>query len=238
MSTTQPDALAQLHLLQLADSALPIGSTAHSFGLESLVASGDITVSSLEALLRGFLSETGLLEAAYCRAAHTLASPEHTANFVGDWVLLNAQLGALKPARESRAASATLGRRLLRLVNDIAPTPTVTCALQAAQDADVGTYHCAAFGLTGGALSIDIETTTLSYLHQSIAALISACQRLMPLGQSAAMRLLWNLKPTMIEVAERSRVASHDLASIGSFMPLIEVGSASHPTLRTRLFIS
>jgi len=233
-----PNALAQLRLLHLADSALPIGGTAHSFGLESLVDSGDLTVPDLEALLTALIHETGLLEAAYCRAAHNLIASALAPDFAADWVLLNARLAALKPARESRVASATLGSRFLRLVNDIEPTASITLALQSARAANVAIYHCAAFGLAGGIMGVAGDTTVLSYLHQSVTALISACQRLLPFGQSAAMTLLWRLKPTLVVVAEQSRAASHDLADLGNFTPLLEVGSARHPGLRTRLFIS
>ena len=49
--------LVELRLLHLADSALPIGSLAHSFGLESLVAAELLCVRELPEFLRGFLEE-------------------------------------------------------------------------------------------------------------------------------------------------------------------------------------
>jgi urease accessory protein len=46
--------LAELRLLHLADSALPIGGLAHSFGLESLVSAGLLEVGELPEFLRTF----------------------------------------------------------------------------------------------------------------------------------------------------------------------------------------
>src|SRR5216683_3282336 len=59
----------ELRLMHLADSALPIGSLAHSFGLESLVARELLSVAGLPEFLRGFLEEAGVLEAVFCREA-------------------------------------------------------------------------------------------------------------------------------------------------------------------------
>jgi urease accessory protein len=111
-------------------------------------------------------------------------------------------------------------------------------AIQSARDAGIETHQCVVFGLIGSTLEIDAETTVLAYLHQSTTTLISACQRLLPLGQSAAMQLLWQLKPLMIAVSEQSREAAEDIANQGSFTPLVDVSAARHPGLRTRLFIS
>lgn len=66
--------LRLLQLMQLADSALPIGSTAHSFGLETLVVEDYLTVEHLEAFLREYFEEAGTLESAACRMAYRLTS--------------------------------------------------------------------------------------------------------------------------------------------------------------------
>jgi len=74
----------------------------------------------------------------------------------------------------------------------------------------------------------------LAYLNQSITALVSAGQRLMPLGQTVASQMLWALKPIMIEVINQYREDAHAAA----FTALVDMGSLRHPALKTRLFIS
>jgi urease accessory protein len=236
----QIDYLALLRLMQLADSALPIGSTAHSFGLETLTAEGELSVDQLLPFLHDYLLESGGLECTFCRLGHRLASYTDQESFAADWQDLNARMGAYKTARESRSASATLGRRFLQLAFNLETWPLVRVAMQASKSAGTDMYYSPAFGLVAGVLGIDETATALAYLQQSLLGLISACQRLLPLGQSQASQICWQLKPVLLATAQSSLQAasSEDIASIVNFTPLVESGSMRHPTLTTRLFIS
>ena len=301
-----------LGLLQLADSALPIGSTAHSFGLETLVAEGILTVDQLEQFLTDYMQEMGRLESAFCRQGYQLASVTDESEFVTGWLALHNRLGAFKIARESRTASATLGRRFLQLVcglvantgeislrsaagrpQGIAPTMVtnqppkhnrtivgaipcgrpgepegayltriVPCgrpgepeglippvcglaassrlsnALQVAKAQKTDVHYCIAFGLVSSILEIDETLAVLAYLQQALTGLISACQRLLPLGQTQASAILWRLKPVLIDVAEASATGLQLDEECAVFTPLPDIGSIRHPNLPTRLFIS
>jgi urease accessory protein len=231
------DELADLRLLHLADTALPIGSLAHSFGIESLVASEILHVNGLFDFLRGYLEEAGTMEAVFCRAAFRLAVDPSPESAVARWLELNVRLSALKPARESRAGSAALGRNFLTMVLALGERTVLREALEAARKPPaVAIHHSLAFGLVSGALGFDESRAVLAYLHQSAATLVSTCQRLLPLGQTDAARILWNLKAVMIETAARS--ASADPESVSCFMPLLDWGAMEHPALPTRLFVS
>ena len=228
-----------LRLLQLADSTLPIGSLAHSFGLETLVAREILDVRNLSDFLRGFLEEAGAMEAVFCRAAFRLVASASAGVFPReDWMRLNCRLSALKPARESREASTTLGENFLRCVMGLRRSAVLDEVLAAGRDRLRGTgiHQCAAFGLAAGALGLEEDISVLAFLHQQTAALVSACQRLLPLGQTVASRILWDLKPVMTEVASRS--AAIEIDDVCCFTPLLDCGAMEHPALTTRLFVS
>ena len=234
----QLDDLKLLRLMQLADSALPIGSTAHSFGLEALVVEEGLGVEQLESFLRDYVQEVGTLEAVFCRSAYRLASLTDVDAFAERWLTLNARLSAFKTARESRSASATLGRRFLQLVYSLEESPLLHTALRRAKAEGVELHYCIAFGLVGGILAIDETAAVLAYLQQALMGLVFACQRLMPLGQSSASTLLWRIKPALLATAEQSALATQHEQEVPFFTPLLDLESMRHPNLGTRLFIS
>ena len=206
--------MSLLRLLQLADSALPIGAAAHSFGLETLVSELALRPENIEPFLRDYLQETGTLEAVFVRRAWR----------GGDQRALSGELSARKAARESREASLKLGRRFAELVNVLADAPVIETDL----------HYSVAFGAAGAALGILDDATALAYLRQSVAGLVSACQRLMALGQAAANKIVWNLSPMIAQAAARG---TND-EEVWCFNPFLELASMRHASLETRLFIS
>src|SRR5581483_9086582 len=126
---------------------------------------------------------------------------------------LSAEFGARRLARETREAAFKMGQRFSRLLNAMLGEAAVPD----------GVAYPVAFGYTGAHLALAEEDVVVAYLRQSLAGMISACQRLMPLGQVAANCIAWNLGPDIASatVASQKREAN-------CFTPLPELASIRH----------
>ncbi|MCB0148341.1 MAG: hypothetical protein KDE01_11910, partial [Caldilineaceae bacterium] len=175
----------------------------------------------------------------YCRRAYALGAVRSGPDADGEaarwqtWQAINRALSARKPARESRQASATLGR-LLRLALSLEDDATLRQALDAGSAIDL--HHAPVFGLLGGHWRLGEEATVLAFLQQMMTGLVSACQRLMPLGQQRAQSILWGLQPALAATAQR--VAATENVDPPAFTPLLDIAGMRHPTLPVRLFVS
>ena len=71
------------------------------------------------------------------------------------------------------------------------------------------------------------------FLQQMVKTLVSAAQRLQPIGQKQATMIIWEMKPIIAEIAGQQ---CDELPA--AFPGLPEMASLRHPHLPTRLFIS
>src|SRR5258708_5665375 len=174
----QHNAVAFVQLLQLADSALPVGTAAHSFGLETLVDEGWLKVEELETFLRDYLVEAGALECTFCLLGYRLTTSVTEGLFSDlseSWLALNARLSAIKTARESREASAAMGRRLLQLAQGLELHPLLPNLIPTPKTAGSTTHYSVAFGLLGWVLQVGATHTGLCYLPQSLTWCFATC---------------------------------------------------------------
>ena len=81
------------------------------------------------------------------------------------------------------------------------------------------------------------EEMASAYLYSTSAALVGAALRLMPLGQLAGQRILWNVRPLI--ASSGGRDAQDKIRSdMWSFAPALEIASMRHAMLDARLFRS
>lgn len=238
---------AHLRLLQLADSLVPIGAQAHSFGLEALVTDGWVDAGNLGEFVADSVREAGRVDAAICRAAYRLAG-EPADRLAELWTDLNQQVGAMRTAREVRSASASLGRRFLLLALSLEADERLERAQAACKARGCEVHYATAFGLVGGVFGLGEDETTLALLQQTATALLSAAQRLLPVGQGAAASILWRLKPVIEEsaFAQPDEMGDDNEEPVdprftwmpATFSPALELASMRHAVQRVRLFIS
>lgn len=238
-----------LKLLQLADSALPVGANAHSWGLETLVQEGLITSTSVESFLLDYVLECGRLEGRYCGAGYLLDRSLTSGNaWIGHCLGLHRQLSAFKPGREGRAASATLGRRLLMLTLNLEDQADLRSLLHKAEESGVELHYALIFGMVGKLWGCDLTLVIGALLHQMLVGALSACQRLLLLGQTQVSQIAWRLKTPLSALTESLTDECLKTASGGDpravppdlhcFAPQIDLAGMRHPWLDARMFIS
>ncbi len=225
-----------LWLLQLVNSALPVGAYSYSEGLETLIDNG---VISSEIGLQGWLvAELRYgairLEAAVIVRVYTSVQNQDF-KALSDW---NLWLSALRETEELRNSSWQMGRSLMQLLLKLQPDIQFIF-----NHVDGDCNYAVAFGIALAQLSagiafaeINLQAGLLGYLHSWASNLITAGVKLIPLGQTAGQKLLFGLQPLFSSaVKEIIKLEDDDLSCCSWGLSL---ASMQHEVLYTRLFRS
>jgi urease accessory protein len=221
-----------LHLLQLGDSALPIGGYSHSWGLEAAIDRGLVhDAASLEGWVRSWLAQVvgpleGVMVAAVCRAVQLEDWPAvHKAN--------NLLEASLTPST-LRLASHEMGEQLLALAEAWPWASDRVAALRKTQNATE--WHHAVVFATLAASEAEPEQTVAVYLHQAALGMIGAGVRAIPIGHTHGQQILARLHDDINDLA--AELATRDIETGGSFSPAYEILCHAQTQLYTRLFRS
>ena len=222
-----------LRLLQLGDSALPIGGYSQSWGLEAAVECGLVhDAASLETWVSAWLRHAvapleGVVVAAVCRASSQ-----------GDWSRVceaNDLLEAVLTPPSLRHASAHMGGRLLALAEC---WPWAAAHVQRLREVTTQSvwHHAVVFAVLAAASGAEPAEAVLVYLHQTALGVIGAGVKAVPIGHTHGQQILARLHDEVERLA--ADVAERDLDAAGSFCPRYEVLCDAQTRLYTRLFRS
>lgn len=216
-------------LLHLCDSLFPIGSFAHSDGLEAATSRQQIeTAGDLRAWMDVMLMDTlrWLEGPAVHRAWHSFSDRQF-----GAIVAIDDEVYALRPSSATREATRAMGTRLLKTWQQIRPCDAVRSLFS---DRPAFTLPVA-FGVVSSASMIPARAAVEGFMYTRLAAVVSAAMRLMPIGQHEGHRLLAD---TLERVPAIAGAVMLDARPLQSFTPELDVAAMSQQYGHSRLFRS
>ena len=237
-ATPMPEA-ALYDLLSWMSPAWPIGSFAHSGGLEWAVEQDHVrcrasTVAWIAALLdHGAIRQDAVLFVHAWRAAEDCDGER------------------LGKVAELAAAAQTGGERRLEATAQGAAFRRIAVASLGEESAALGYYAALLAGIDDDDLTYPVAAAALfashgialrpglaAWLHGAVANLVSAAQRLVPLGQTNGQKALRELRGPILAAVERAAELPDDdpFAALGGAALLAELGYMAHETQYTRLF--
>ena len=207
-----------MRLLAWLSPSFPTGAYAYSHGLEWAVECGDI---GDETALGDWLSDvlahgSGRNDAILLRHARR----------GGDLTWLNDFATAIASSRERRAETLDQGTAFI----------AAAAAWHPPEELPERVAYPIAVGALAARHGIDEDATTAGYLQAFATNLISAAVRLVPLGQSAGLRVLAELEEVILTVVNETRAATLD--DIGGCAFRADIAAMHHETQYTRLFRS
>jgi urease accessory protein len=202
-----------LTLAQWLSPGFPVGAFAYSSGLEQAIADGLVSPDTLQDWLGDMLCEgTGYVDAILIRTAATTPDPAE----------VDAMARAICPSRE----------RLLEM--DALGAPFCN-QLRANWGIEASDLTCpVALGVGVRALDLPLDTAVQMYLHSWVSTVVSACQRLMPLGQTRAQGIVAALAPLCSDIAAQTEHCTLDDLNSQSFAA--DIATMRHETLSPRIF--
>jgi urease accessory protein len=227
-------------VLQLSDSAFPSGRYTLSYGLETLVQSGHVTVpSDSETLLTllgdsirfGVAPSDGLAVA----CAHRAAGPDGAVD-VELVAQVDERLTAVKLPREAREASTRTGRAVLATATAAIGGDALCDYAERVRRGESPGNHAVVVGLLSAGLGVPRLEAVVGELYAYSSGWVAAAVRLGLVDHRIAQGLLHRLRPVTADAA--GNVVERDFSEIYSCTPLLDVMSMRHEQAELRLFAS
>jgi len=219
-------------LLHLCDSLFPIGSYAHSDGLEAAATSGRVQdAAGLQAWVDTLIDEV------FVHGDGPAARLAWSAFGDGCGVvlrILDNEVYALRPSSTARDASRSVGLRLLTTWQRLHPHPDLH-ALLGTPTAGRGWTLPVAFGVACASIRVGERAMLEAFLYSRVAATASAAMRLLPIGQIEAHRIVAAAVDRIPGVCDRVLLRCR---RPGAFAPLVDIAAMRQQYVRSRLFRS
>lgn len=228
-SAPTPDNGALLRLLQLASPSLPVGAYSYSEGLEYAVEQRAVTDA---ATLRSWLEDA--LQFGGVRIEATVLVRAYDAQIADDREMVrywNVWLTAARESEELRLQNHEMGRALLKLLAELEPPPKGISSMLSQP-----CNFAVAFAIAAAHWSIARDAAVIGYLQTWTANMINAGVKLIPLGQTAGQRLLWDLQSTIEDAARAAATVADDDLALSNWGQAL--ASMQHETQYSRLFRS
>lgn len=205
--------LDRLRLTQILSPAFPIGSFAHSQGLESAIASGAVRDGvGMEAWVAAVISRgSGFADAVFLSMGRQPGA---------DLAALADLYEAYIPASGRRLEAAELSRGF-RALTDASAADLPYVLVVAKETASIQVP--------------EIEVLAL-YLQSLAMQLLSVAVRFMPMGQAEAQRILAALAPVIADAAQRASGAEEE--ALFTFTPGADIAAMAQEHMETRIFRS
>lgn len=219
---------ALLHLLHLSSPALPVGAYAYSQGLEFAIDSGQLkTTDEVANWLKGVLIYgLGQLDLpVLIRAYSAWAKNDFVA--VNHW---NYFLRGCRETSELLMEDEQLGIALARLLGDLG------LPVEAVNSLKVKPCFAIMFALAGYYWKIPLADLLQSFSFSWLENQVAAATKIVPLGQTAAQKLLLQLIPVIPNAITCAQQLADD--DIGTSLPGQVMASSLHEYQYSRLFRS
>jgi urease accessory protein len=208
----QPD-LDRLRLTQILSPAFPIGSFAHSQGLEWAIASGAVRDGAgMKAWVGAVIRQgSGFADAVFLSMGRRADA---------DFAALTELYEAYIPSSGRRLEAAELGRGFGALTT-VGPLDLPYILAVARETA---------------ALDVPEAEVLALYLQALSIQLLSVAVRFMPMGQAEAQRILAALAPVIADTAQRAEGAGEE--ALCTFTPGADIAAMAQEHMETRIFRS
>ncbi|MCC3157933.1 hypothetical protein LJ737_11845 [Hymenobacter sp. 15J16-1T3B] len=216
-------------LLHLVDSAIPTGSFAYSYGLESSVTFGLIRSGfELRHYLYSFLQQAASLELPF------LLSCSHHASLDAGLRPVAEEYDALLLVPALHRASLAQGKNWLRLLESFYPEAALDAIGAWFRETELPLHFVPAFGLALTRLDFPAPDIQAMYLHMALRDQISAAIRLGVIGPMEGHRLQHDFYAVFDELLASSAGRGYQQATRSAF--LLDTAQSLHDDIYSKLF--